>query len=297
MAQSLAGGRWEAAWNRGLLGGSDAFVDHLSYFGYLLPSITVVLARRLGWVDRRPLLLGIAALVLSAFLVQSGGRRLVGIFFGSGAVVWFLGKPAVRFTTLLGLALVVVGLLFTFERMLDYRGVGVRAMFDSELMPGPELNADGVLVRVDDNFLRLAQTTAIFPDEHPYTTWRYLLWVAARPVPRLFWPEKPLDPGVYLPAFVGVTGASLSSSVIGELFMAGGFIAVALGGWLYGRLARSLSIFLSAARTSGALLIYSVGVLAIFAGMRSMIELVLTSYVVLAWVLLVRLYGALRRKY
>jgi len=155
-------------------------------------------------------------------------------------------------------------------------------------------DANGALIRVDDNFYRLAQTAAIFPELHEYTTWRYVLWVAVRPVPRLFWPGKPVDPGFSLPAFNGMRGVSLSSSVIGELFMAGGLGAVGLGGWLYGRLARSLSHFLSEATTPGALIIYSVGLFALLIGVRSMIELVLTSYVVLAWVGLVRLHAGFR---
>jgi hypothetical protein len=214
------------------------------------------------------------------------------MYFGSGAVVWFLGTPKVRFTTVLGLAVVLLGLLFTLEQMLVYRNVGALAMFDPDLKREPELNDSGVLVHVDDNFLRLTQTTAIFPDLHPYTTWRYALWVAVRPVPRLFWPGKPLNPGFDLPEFVGVAGASLSSSVVGELFMAGGFVAVALGGWFYGRLARALSHFLSRTATWGGLLIYSVGLFALFIGVRSMIELVLASYVIGAWVVLVRVQSA-----
>jgi hypothetical protein len=295
MAQGLAGGRWEGAWSRGALGGSDAFLDHLTYFGYLLPPLTVLLARRLGWSDLRTLCLGMCTLILSAFLVQSGGRRLVGMFFGSGILVWFLGQRKVRLMTALKLGLLVVGLLFTLERMLDNRRVGLLAASDSDSRPGLELDANNALVRVDDNLFRLAQTTTIFPELQSYTTWRYVLWVAARPVPRLLWPGKPLDPGFDLSEFVGVRGVSLSSSVIGELFMAGGFVAVVVGGWFYGRLARSLSYFLSKATTSGALLIYAIGLFALFTGVRSMIELVLTSYVALAWVALVRVQAAFQR--
>ena len=78
--------------------------------------------------------------------------------------------------------------------------------------------------------------------------------------------------------------------------MAGGLLAVALGGWFYGRLARSLSQLLADARTSSALLIYSIGLFAIFIGLRSMIELVLMSYIILAWVGLVHAYTGFRRR-
>ncbi len=268
------------------MGGTDAFLDHLSYFGYLLPPLTVVLARRLRWSDPRPVSLAIGAIILSLFLLHDGGRRLVGMFFGSAAVVWFLGARRIRFMTVVGLVLLVVGLWFTLETMLKYRGVGLRGMFDTSREAEYIPDEDGVLVRVDDNFIRLAQTTAIFPDEQPYTTWRYVLWVAVRPIPRVFWPGKPVSPGFDLAEYTRHQGTSLSSSVIGELFMAGGFIAVALGGWFYGGIARLLSSLLATTGTSGAILVYGIGLFALFIGMRSMIELVLMNYVVLAWILL-----------
>jgi hypothetical protein len=37
--------RWAAPWGRGQLGGWDAFLDHLQYFGYLLPVLTVCVTR------------------------------------------------------------------------------------------------------------------------------------------------------------------------------------------------------------------------------------------------------------
>ncbi len=65
--------------------------------------------------------------------------------------------------------------------------------------------------------------------------------------------------------------------------MAGGFIGVFLGGLFYGRLAGALSRMLAEQGSASALVIYSIGLLALFAGMRSMIELVLMSYGILAW--------------
>ncbi len=285
MLSSLGGGRWSAPWSRGDLGGADAFLDHFSYFGYILPSLTVVLARKVGWSNYRTLGIGAAALLIAGFLSQGGGRRIVGVLFGSAAVLWFLGQPKVRVSTVILLAVAGLGLITVLETMLDYRNVGFGALYNpaeyaDELPSGGE---DDVLLRVDDNFLRLAQLTLIFPEYVDYTTWRYVLWVAARPVPRLFWPGKPLDPGFSLPEFFGMEGVSLSASVIGEFFMAGGFLGIALGGWFYGRLAGALSRLLIETSTPSALVIYSIGLLAIFAGMRSMIELVLMSYGILAW--------------
>jgi hypothetical protein len=291
MFSSLGGGRWAAPWSRGALGGVDAFLDHLSYFGYALPVLTVVLARRLGWVNVRTIVIGLCALMITAFLSAGGGRRIIGVMYGGALLYWLLSRPKIRFINLLGVAVAAFSLLAVLELMLDYRNVGYGAMFDRgtsghEVKVGSE---DEVMLRVDDNFLRLGEITNIIPDYHEYVTWRYPLWVLARPIPRLFWPNKPLDPGFDLPNFLGKEGVSLSCSVIGELYMAGGFMAILFGGWLYGRLAGILSRMMIEQRNDSALIIYSIGLLALFAGMRSMIELVLMSYAMFAWVGLVTL--------
>jgi hypothetical protein len=296
MIASLGQGRWEAPWSRGDLGGMDAFLDHMSYFGYILPALTVVLARRVGWFNLRTLIIGGGAIIIALFLAQSGGRRIIGVLFGSAAVLWFLGQAKVRWQSVVALAVAIILLLSVLELMLEYRNVGFAALFDPQAKADVVRPDDDVLLRVDDNFLRLTQLTVIFPEMHPYTTWKYALWVAVRPVPRVLWPGKPLDPGFSLPEFLGVEGVSYSSSVIGELFMAGGMIGVAVGGWFYGRVAGLLSRLLTETGTASSLLMYSLGLLALFAGMRSMIELVLMSYGILAWAGLIWLVRAPARQ-
>lgn len=283
MVNGIMGARWDAPWTRGELGGVDAILDHFSYFGYIVPALTVALARREGWGGFRVVVLGVMAVIITAFLAQGGGRRITGMLFGSALVFWFLSAPRVQARQIIIALAVAVGVLILLDQILEYRGVGAGGA--SELAEGKPSDEEGqVLIRVDDNFLRLAQMNAIFPESQPYTQWNYVVWVLSRPVPRMLWPGKPLNAGFDLAAYTGQVGVSLSSSVIGELVMAGGWLAVALGGWLYGRLGRTLSTLLEGSPTQSALVLYSIGLLALFVGERSMIELVLMSYGALAWV-------------
>src|SRR5678816_271310 len=128
---------------------------------------------------------------------------------------------------------------------------------------------EGQHLRVDDNFYRLCQIIQLIPQSYPYVYHRYLVYVIVRPVPRVFWPGKPVDPGFDLPSALGVEGLSLSYSVIGELFMSLGFIGVAFGGWFYGRDASTANALLTRSNTQGARVIYSIVVMALFSGMRS----------------------------
>ena len=290
--------RWAAPWGRGQLGGWDAFLDHLQYFGYLLPVLTVVIGRRAGIRNARTLICIAMSVVVSLFLAQSGSRRVIGVVAGMALILWVLDQHRLRVKHLLMTVVAIFVLLLTLQVMLEYRNVGLGVLVGQGEIPSGRFAKQQILeeqhLRVDDNFYRLCQIIQLIPDSHPFVYHRYLVYVIVRPVPRVFWPEKPVDPGFDLPTALGVQGLSLSYSVIGELYMSLGFIGIALGGWFYGRVASTASALLARCNTQGALVIYSIVVMALFSGMRSILELILVSYVVLAWVGLSHLFMKLR---
>jgi hypothetical protein len=83
---------------------------------------------------------------------------------------------------------------------------------------------------------------------------------------------------------VGVEGASLSSSILGEWYLVSGWPAVIFGGWFYGRLASAVNALIEGARSASLnSVVYSISVMVLVAGLRSMQDLVVMSYAVLAW--------------
>jgi hypothetical protein len=176
-------------------------------------------------------------------------------------------------------------------------GLGVLVGQKNEAVVGPnEKRAvfEEQYLRVDDNFYRLCQVIELIPKSYPFVYHRYFIYVIVRPIPRVFWPGKPVDPGFDLPTALGVEGVSYSYSVIGELYMSLGFIGIAIGGWFYGRVASMANGLLKRCNTVAALLVYSIVVMALFAGLRSVLDLLLVSYVVLAWVSLSRFFRTTR---
>jgi hypothetical protein len=298
MVRFLGQERWAAPWGRGQLGGWDAFLDHLQYFGYLLPVLTVVIGRRAGVRNIRTLLCVVMSLVVALFLAQSGSRRVIGVVGGMALVLWILDQQRVRVKHLLATVVAILAILLALQVMLEYRNIGFGALVgNGEVVSGRNEKRqlfEEQHLRVDDNFYRLCQVIQLIPDSHPFVYQKYLVYVIVRPVPRVFWPGKPVDAGFDLPTALGVEGVSFSYSVIGELYMSLGFIGIALGGWFYGRVASMASSLLVRCRTQGALVIYSIVVMALFSGMRSILELILVSYVVLAWVGLSHLFIKLR---
>ena len=299
MVYYLGQERWAAPWGRGQLGGWDAFLDHLQYFGYLLPVLTVVIGRRLGVRNVRTLICVGLSVIMALFLAQSGSRRVVGVVGGMALILWVLDQQRLRVKHLLTTVSAIVVLLVTLQVMLEYRNVGLSVLVGQSEIPSGRYEKRQVLeeqhLRVDDNFYRLCQIIQLIPEQYPFVYHKYLIYVIVRPIPRVFWPGKPVDPGFDLPTALGVEGLSLSYSVIGELYMSLGLIGVALGGWLYGRIASTASGLLARCHTQGALVIYSIVVMALFSGMRSILELILVSYVVLAWVGITHLFIKLRQ--
>ena len=150
-----------------------------------------------------------------------------------------------------------------------------------------------MLVHVDDNFLRLSQIVHFIPDVQPYVDLQPLSYALSLPIPRVFWPGKPSDPGYNLTELLGGRGVGLSTSIIGELYAMHGLIVVFLGGLILGRIANMWNK-ISAVPGAGKSIIYSLGIMVLFAGLRSMQELVIMSYGLLGWFVIARLLRGTR---
>lgn len=283
MVATFGKSRWSAPWARGSLGGWDAFLDHMGYFGYVLPPLTAFMMRKEGVFHWRSILLLMATLIIMALFSTGGGRRIIGVMVGSGLVVWFVSSERPKIRDFVVLGLIVATTLAFLQLMLIYRGKGLSNIFAEETRVNESQYEH---LHVDDNFFRLAQITSIVPSNHPYVGHKWITWVVIRPIPRVLWPSKPIDPGFNLATHLDKKGVSLTMSLIGELYMSRGLPACAAGGALLGWLCVTLAHVYRASRRPGALVLFGGGLLALFAGMRSGIDLVLMSYGLLAWIAL-----------
>jgi oligosaccharide repeat unit polymerase len=281
MFSYLGENRWSAPWARGQLGGWDAFLDQMQYFGYVLPSLTALLIARRGFTMTAWLSIGLSGIML-AFLSQGGGRRIIGVTVGAAILVWIQAQSVLKVRRLVIATFAVIGMLAAMQFMLNIRTSGY-----TEFALRGESEYD--YLHVDDNFLRLAQVIEIVPAEHPYVNFQQLWFTLVRPVPRVFWPGKPIDAGFDLPSVVGLKGVSLSMSIIGEWYLSFGWLAIIFGGWLHGRLARTLNTLRVEEQFHTNPIVYGLAVMVLVAGMRSMLELVLMSYALVAWWLANRL--------
>jgi len=284
MIDALGRNRWAGPWSRGALGGWDSFLDHMSYFGYLVPVLTVAIISKVGLRSVKVIFSIMMSIIMVMLLAQSGSRRIVGVVLAAGIIYWMINKKKIGIKLI---ALVTVAMLATLtflQKMLIVRGVGLTSV----LSRNPQA-LDVTHFSVDDNLYRLIQMLEIFPNLHDYIYFSQIYYVLVRPIPRVFWPGKPTGPGFELAPFLGFEGLSLTSSILGEWYAAGGIVMIVIGGWFHGRLGAMWSQLLDSDKES-VLIVYSIGVLTIFAGLRSMQDLVLMSYMVIAWIIVMKFY-------
>jgi hypothetical protein len=268
--------RWAMPWGRAQLGGWGSFRDQMSYFGYVLPSLTALLIARKGLFNSRSLFAVACSLMMLVFLSTGGGRRIVAVAAGSGLVVWIQATGGLKVRNIAILIVGAIALGTAAQFMLNIRTRGYEYYTQTA-------SADDDYLHVDDNFLRLAQVIELVPLRRPFVEYQQLIFTLVRPIPRVFWPGKPVDAGFDLPTEVGLKGVSLSTSIIGEWYISYGWFTILVGGWLHGRLSSTANSLRELGNKIGNPIVYSMAVMVLLAGMRSMQDLVLMSYALVAW--------------
>jgi oligosaccharide repeat unit polymerase len=283
MFSYLGENRWAAPWGRGQLGGWNSFIDQMPYFGYVLPSLTALLVSQRGLLKLESFFALTLTGIMLLFLSQGGGRRIIGVTVGAAIIVWVQAQPGMKVRRLAVSVVAVIALLWGMQFMLNIRTRG----YQSFVTAGSQYD----YLHVDDNFLRLAQMIELIPKEHDYVYEQQVVFAIIRPVPRVFWPNKPIDPGFDLPSMVGMKGVSLSTSIIGEWYLSYGWFTILLGAWFHGRLAVSANQLRELGRTGRNPVVFALAIMILVSGMRSMQDLVVMSYAIIAWWGVNRLFG------
>lgn len=302
MFRSVTSARWNAPWTRGALGGWDAFTDHLTYFGYLLPTLAVIVARRKSWFHGATIIALLCAAIFMLFLAQSGSRRIIGVCLGAALLYWIMDQRKINPMKLVIASISLAALVGIMQMMVLTRAVGLgevgvdtasRAAVYS--LQGYKVGGAGTAgIHVDDNILRLAQAVQIVPDKLDYVYHRLLFYTMVRPIPRVLWKGKPEDPGFSLQKLLNAQ-ASLTFTIVGEFWISWGYFGVVLGGWFYGRLVTMASPLFWAAPETMAPMFYGYITMTLFVGYRSMVEVLLFSYAMLGWWLVTWVLSKFRR--
>ena len=160
MIDALGWCRFCAPWATSGSGGWNAFLVHLQYFGYVLPSLTVLLAQREGWLRPKTLVGIILSIIMITFLSQQGGRRIIGVVVGAALVTWLILQKRLKPKVLVGGVIGITLLLVFMEIMLQNRRLGFSSAYPT--------SGSKSRLHVDDNFLRLSEIIHFIPEGQPY---------------------------------------------------------------------------------------------------------------------------------
>jgi len=276
--------RFGTPWTRGQLGDWTAFLDFLSNFGFIVPPFTVALALLFKSWWRPPVIAGIiCSTVYFAFILQAGGRRQVVAIISASAMTWFCARiKSLRVKHYAAGALLILCTAVLIELVLAGRSIG----FAQYEYKGTNLGE----IHIDNNFQALGETLKAIPANHDFVGFGHVWYVLVRPIPRVFWPEKPVNSGFDLAAYLGYRDVSLSMTAVGEAYMSFGWLGIAVGGFAFGVLARFWVQLIDRGYGVMGSVLYSLGAMTLMIGTRSFLELVVMAYPIVCWYFLDRVF-------
>jgi oligosaccharide repeat unit polymerase len=278
--------RFTQPWTRGRLGGWSSLLSELGLLIYLLPPLAGAVfaeARRYTMVQK-----AVVAAVLGFTLFQGfagGTRSVLLVYIATFGTAYLLLTPGLtwrRCATLGAPALAIAW--FTIYYLPEIRTHGLDS-FDME-------TAQTSAVFVDLNVVNVSQLTEVFPDYAPYLGFEIPFTAIIRPIPRAIWPGKPEGLSFSIEDALGAgSQMTLSATFVGEFYMAGGLLAVALCALFLGWAAASWNRVGAKADTNAMLILYASGFFAAGLCMRSFMSVAPAILPTIALALMVNAKG------
>ena len=228
MIRQMALPRFSQSWARGQFGDVYSLLYELGLFIYLIPPLAgAMYARRSEYgLTQRFFVLCVLALTFYAGFA-GGTRNVIAIYTLTFMGCYFLTKPEIKVGRMViqgGVTLAV--LLAATAYMLEFRQAGLG-----------EFSLDRrhyETVFIDHNMVNLSRLVELFPSRYGFLGLEVPFNVLVRPIPRVFWPDKPEGLSTSIEAALGARDMTISSTFVGEAYMAGGIWVVLLTGALFG---------------------------------------------------------------
>jgi oligosaccharide repeat unit polymerase len=281
LVEGMLGPRFSEPWARGSVGGISSLVSEWVLMLNAIPPLAGVLWNRRRQFSRVQLVLVLGILALTFFQGFSGGTRnvLVG-YVATFLVGYLLTLPKNTFWNTLipiGVAVVVIG--YASYHMLEFRTIGLRSYLTDKVYEGDTVRTT---LAVDYNLWSLGLLVDAFPEKHDFIGSEILTWALVKPIPRIFWPGKPLGLSVSIEEIVGAEGWTVAATYLGEAYMMAGVtgvIGVSLG---FGVLCAWWNRLALQRQSDYAMLVFALGFFVLAVSMRSMFWLTTTALPIVA---------------
>jgi oligosaccharide repeat unit polymerase len=280
----------EVGWRRGMLGDEQAFLKSFARLLHLtVPFLGTYLVRRPLAVWKKVLLAMMTA-SLWMLIFFSGERRVLAfIVLGPLLYVFFITTKKTRKKWAPVFVVAVLALFWAMQAQVQFRAGGFYDFNASVIETNP------IEMHRDNNFYWFATAVNTMPSAYNFTDEWVFVQVFTHPIPRFLWPGKPYSSGFPFVQWEEM-GASLTISVVGELYVGQGVLGILVGGLIYGWIAKCWDQLLGFLDKGYQInLIYSLGLTLLLLSVRSFGDLVVNWYVLVIVVLALR-YVGLRRK-
>jgi oligosaccharide repeat unit polymerase len=285
LIDGMLGPRFSEPWARGAIGGISSLISELSLMLNAIPPLAGVLWNRRRQFSRMQLVLVLAILALTFFQGFSGGTRNVFVAYAATFLVGYLltlPKNTIWNTLIpIGVMVVVVG--YATYHMLEFRTIGLRSYMTDKVYESDTIRST---LAVDYNLWSLGLLVDAFPQKHDFIGSEVLTWALVKPIPRVFWPGKPLGLSVSIEEIVGAEGWTVAATYLGEAYMmagTAGVIGVSLG---FGVLCAWWNRLALQRQSDYAMLVFALGFFVLAVSMRSMFWLTTTALPIVALIVI-----------
>jgi hypothetical protein len=278
MIDRMMGPRFSQPWGRGRFGDWRALLNELGAVINLVPPVAgLILSDREKY---NPLTRFIVILVYAFCLfmgLASSTRNVLAAYIITFLIAYSLNLTRKRYLEFGILCLCgLVGFYLSNKIMLETRTIGLKnyIILHSHSDDRPKIDLtppEKESFYVDLNLVNVGLLTDIFPKAHQFLGLEVPYVALTHPIPRALWKGKPEGLSVSMEDALGVgSEMTVSSSFIGESYMAGGVFAVIFAGVFFGMMAGWWGRFTVGLSSGLGLLIYASGFLAIAISMRSL---------------------------
>jgi oligosaccharide repeat unit polymerase len=280
----------DVGWRRGMLGDQDDFLKSVSRLLQLaVPFLgAYLLFRPLSKWKKVLIVLMTLSLLLVIFF--SGERRVFAlIVLGPLLYAFYSLNKRVRRKWSPAFVMLALLLFWLMQAQVQFRAAGFYEFDASAVETNP------LEMHRDNNFYWFATAVDTMPNTYEFTNDWVFPQVLTHPIPRFLWAGKPYTVGLPFVQWEDI-GASLSISIVGELYVGQGLFGIVFGGFIYGWLAKNWDQLQDSVGTAPALsLVYCLGLTLLLIGVRSFGDLVVNWYVLLIVALALRYFGQRRR--
>jgi hypothetical protein len=281
LIDGMLGPRFSEPWARSSVGGIRSLVSEWSLMLNAIPPLAGVLWNRRSQFSKVQLGLVLAILALTFFQGFSGGTRNVLVAYVATFLVGYLltlPKNTLWNTLIpIGVAVVVVG--YASYHMLEFRTMGLRNYITNQVY---ESDTVRTTLAVDYNLWSLGLIVDAFPQKHEFIGSEILIWALVKPIPRIFWPGKPLGLSVSIEEIAGAQGWTVAATYLGEAYMMAGTIGVIGVSLGFGVLCAWWNRLALQRQSDYAMLVFALGFFVLAVSMRSMFWLTTTALPIVA---------------